>query len=538
MSENTNISQLLDGNNPHKQLLEQTRQLVNKWEPTGLLEGIDSETKRSGMAVLLENQANQLVTEASQVGTASNNEQWSGVALPLVRRIFGELAAQDFVSVQPMNLPSGLIFYLDFRYGTDQSNFDANQNVHGVTSASGDATEGLYGAGKFGYSINDSSETINTGSYTTASVSFSDVDFEPTLSSSLSDLRKVTVAQSVFTNPDLDGVRAFEISGSAGSEISVAYPAYTKTSGTNIVFIVDPATPTGADAFGNKSVELVFKYHKAPTDTTRGDFEATASGTGAESDAGIPEIDIALRSIAIVAKTRKLKAVWTPELAQDLNAYHSVDAEAELTSLLSEYISMEIDLEILDMLLAGATAKTERWSAFIGREYESSSDSFKNVATNASAYTKGEWFQTLGNKIQSVSNAIHQKTLRGGANFIVISPETATILESIPGYATTSDGDTTSSYAMGVQKVGLLNNRFNVYKNPYMTENQILVGFRGSNFLETGAVYSPYVPLIMTPLVYDPTNFTPRKGVMTRYAKKMVRNEFYGKVVVADVDKV
>tara|TARA_R100001460_G_scaffold16932_2_gene36804 strand:- start:3558 stop:5174 length:1617 start_codon:yes stop_codon:yes gene_type:complete len=538
MSDINNISQLLDGNNPHKQLLEQTRQLVDKWEPTGLLEGIDAETKRSGMAVLLENQANQLVTEASSVGTAANNEQWSGVALPLVRRIFGELAAQDFVSVQPMNLPSGLIFYLDFRYGTDQSNFDANDNVHGVTSASGDATEGLYGAGKFGYSINDTSVTINTGSYSTASVSFADVDFEPSLSSSLTNLRKVTVAKSVFSGGDFDGIRAFEISGSAGSELDAAYPAYTKTSGANLVFVVDPATPTGADAFGNKSVELVFKYHKAPTDTTRGDFEATASGTGAESDAGIPEIDIALRSIAIVAKTRKLKAVWTPELAQDLNAYHSVDAEAELTSLLSEYISMEIDLEILDMLLAGATAKTERWSAFVGREYESSSTSFKNTATNASAYTKGEWFQTLGNKIQSVSNAIHQKTLRGGANFIVISPETATILESIPGYATTSDGAVDSSYAMGVQKVGLLNNRFNVYKNPYMQENQILCGFRGSNFLETGAVYSPYVPLIMTPLVYDPTNFTPRKGVMTRYAKKMVRSEFYGKVIVADVDKV
>ena len=538
MSDIKNINQLLDGNNPHKQLLEQTRQLVSKWEPTGLLEGIDSETQRSGMAVLLENQANQLVTESSSVGTAANNEQWSGVALPLVRRIFGELAAQDFVSVQPMNLPSGLIFYLDFRYGTNQSNFDVNQNVHGVTSASGDATEGLYGAGKFGYSVNDASVTINTGSYSTASVSFADVDFEPSLSSSLTNLRKVTVAQSVFTNPDLDGIRAYEISGSAGSELDAAYPAYTKKSGANLVFVVDPTTPTGADAFGNKSVELVFKYHKAPTDTTRGDFEATASGTGAESDAGIPEIDIALRSIAIVAKTRKLKAVWTPELAQDLNAYHSVDAEAELTSLLSEYISMEIDLEILDMLIAGASAKTENWSAFVGREYESSSTSFKNTATNASAYTKGEWFQTLGNKIQSVSNAIHQKTLRGGANFIVISPETATILESIPGYATTSDGAVDSSYAMGVQKVGLLNNRFNVYKNPYMQENQILVGFRGSNFLETGAVYSPYVPLIMTPLVYDPTNFTPRKGVMTRYAKKMVRSEFYGKVIVADVDKV
>jgi len=534
MSDINNISQLLDGNNPHKQLLEQTRQLVDKWEPTGLLEGIDAETKRSGMAVLLENQANQLVTEASQVGTGSNTEQWSGVALPLVRRIFGELAAQDFVSVQPMNLPSGLIFYLDFRYGTDQSNFDANQNVHGVTSASGDATEGLYGAGKFGYSINDTTLTVTTSSFSTSSVNFSDVDFEPTLSSSFSNLKQVIIATSAFTNPDSDGVRAFEVANASSDgndqALDAYYPAYNALTGSNYRFIVDPAELT---AFTGS---LSFKYHKAPTDTTRGDFEATASGTSAESDAGIPEIDIALRSIAIVAKTRKLKAVWTPELAQDLNAYHSVDAEAELTSLLSEYISMEIDLEILDMLIAGASAKTERWSAFVGREYEGGL--FKNTATNASAYTKGEWFQTLGNKIQSVSNAIHQKTLRGGANFIVISPETATILESIPGYATTSDGAVDSSYAMGVQKVGLLNNRFNVYKNPYMQENQILCGFRGSNFLETGAVYSPYVPLIMTPLVYDPTNFTPRKGVMTRYAKKMVRSEFYGKVVVADVDKV
>ena len=164
---------------------------------------------------------------------------------------------------------------------------------------------------------------------------------------------------------------------------------------------------------------------------------------------------------------------------------------------------------------------------------------FAESSGASNAYTKGEWFQTLGNKIQSVSNAIHQKTLRGGANFIVVSPEVATILESIPGYATASDGDVSAnSYAMGVQKAGLLNNRYTVYKNPYQFENVILVGFRGSNFLETGAVYAPYVPLIMTPLVYDPKNFTPRKGVMTRYAKEVVRPEFYGKVIVADVDQV
>jgi hypothetical protein len=226
-------------------------------------------------------------------------------------------------------------------------------------------------------------------------------------------------------------------------------------------------------------------------------------------------------------------------LAQDLNAYHSVDAEAELTSMLSEYISMEIDLEILDMLMANADAKTERWSARPAYEYNASTGLFAETSANASAYTKGTWFQTLGNKLQSVSNTIHQKTLRGGANFMVVSPETATIIESIPGYASTATGDATNQqWAMGVQKVGLLNNRFTVYKNPYMHENVILMGFRGSNFLETGAVYAPYVPLIMTPLVYDPTNFTPRKGVMTRYAKKIVRPEFYGKVIVADVNYV
>ena len=235
----------------------------------------------------------------------------------------------------------------------------------------------------------------------------------------------------------------------------------------------------------------------------------------------------------------KLKAVWTPELAQDLNAYHSIDAEAELTSMLSEYISLEIDLEILDMLFLNTNAKQEKWSARVGYEYDSVNTEFVESSGASNAYTKGDWFQTLGNKIQSVSNAIHQKTLRGGANFIVVSPETATILESIPGYATGADGDAnTNQFAMGVQKVGAINNRYTVYKNPYMLENSILVGFRGSNFLETGAVYAPYVPMIMTPLVYDPKNFTPRKGVMTRYAKKMVRPEFYGKIYVKDLNAI
>ena len=547
------IEKLMDGYNPHRQRMEETRGLVKKWEPTGLLEGIQEEQRVHGMAVLLENQARQLIDESSHTGTASNSEEWSGVALPLVRKIFGELSAQEFVSVQPMNLPSGLIFYLDFKYGTAQAGFTSGTEVFGKTSGSGDPTDGLYGAGKFAYSSNDfSTSTLTTSSanvaagsttYQTGSVTLDDIDFEPDLSASVATgnrtdngLSKLTVAVSSMTNPDLEGIRAFEVSGSGFDEY---FPAYTSLNAaeTEISFIVrNSITGDVVNAVG-----AVVNYHKQPTDVTRGDFEATKTQTdaNAETDIDIPEIDIQMRSIPIVAKTRKLKAVWTPELAQDLNAYHSVDAEAELTSLLSEYVTMEIDLEILDMLRLNALAKTERWSARVGFEFDSVENTFKESSGASNAYTKNDWFQTLGNKIQSVSNAIHQKTLRGGANFIVVSPETATILESIPGYATSSDGDaTTNSYAMGVQKAGLLNNRFTVYKNPYQFENTILVGFRGSNFLETGAVYAPYVPLIMTPLVYDPTNFTPRKGVMTRYAKEIVRPEFYGKVIVADVNFV
>ena len=318
-----------------------------------------------------------------------------------------------------------------------------------------------------------------------------------------------------MSNHDLEGIRAFRISGSA---ILDYFPQYTTANATNtqITFVVSAsAVPVNA----------VVTFQKQPTSTTRGDFEDQGSNLD------IPEINLELRSESIVAKTRKLKAVWTPEFAQDLNAYHSIDAEAELTSMLSEYISQEIDLEILDMLIKNAQT-TERWSARIGRVFDAATSTFGDYGTNqaaASAYNQQSWFQTLGTKIQKVSNTIHQKTLRGGANFLVCSPQVATILESMPGYAVDGEG---MKFAMGVQKVGQLNGRITVYKNPYMLENQILIGFRGSQFLETGAVYAPYIPLVMTPLVYDPTNFTPRKGVMTRYAKKLVRPEFYGLIQI------
>ena len=207
---------------------------------------------------------------------------------------------------------------------------------------------------------------------------------------------------------------------------------------------------------------------------------------------------------------------------------------------------MEIDLEILDMLIRSADT-IEGWSAKVGRDMEVSSNTTAGGATNVTLsrsdntggvyYTKMSWFQTLGIKLQKVSNLIHQKTLRGGANFMVVSPKVSTILESIPGFAADSPGDQ-NKYAMGVQKIGAINSRYTVYKNPYMTENIILMGYKGSQFLETGAVFAPYIPLIMTPLVYDPNSFTPRKGIMTRYAKKMVRPDFYGKVFISDLNEL
>jgi hypothetical protein len=452
------------------------------------------------------------------------------------------------------------------------------------------AVRGLYGQGAYAYSIRPvsssaitltkSTSATNTGN-TIQTASWNDVQFDADLSASAAakKLFKVILnhsdnvtsgiaANGYMYNVDLNAVRSFNlIQGSATptalASSGLVLNTYSKAINTGSlsnpfyqsVYIVSASN----SAFGGASSKVKLIYSLQPTDNLRGDFEAgktagEGSGTSGnvatqsiDTDISIPEVNLVLNSEPIVAKTRKLKAVWTPELAQDLNAYHSIDAEAELTALLSEYVSMEIDLEILDMLneaVEGVT--TEAWSAQIGVEFSKGLNATTgeaiftrnaNSSPNRTAYVKSTWFQTLGNKIQKVSNTIQKLTLRGGANFLVVSPDVATILESIPGYVVNTDGDQ-AKFAMGVSRVGSFASRFQVYKNPYMTDNVVLVGFRGNNFLETGAVYAPYIPLIQTPLVYDPVNFTPRRGVMTRYAKKVVRPEFYGKVIIGDLDTV
>ena len=567
------LNSLLESANPYQSLQSDAARLASKWEKTGLLEGLDG-THKNNMGIILENQAKQLVVEQSSTGGGAASSgtfqsqtgvniggQWAGVDLPLVRKVFGQISAQEFVSVQPMNLPSGLVFYLDFQYGSAKTPFNSGDSLYGNRNADnlpfGNTNEGgLYGSGRFGYSVQNTQSNIDMVAGDFTSATWDQVNFNSTYSASVAagTYWAVTVATSSLAVGDFEGVKGFNIftgslsaaviTGSDGSVAGAQLSEFTDyDGGADVTFIVTKsAFAEGANVDGTSSVWV--NYQLQPTDKNRGDFEAGNSVPNSFNDEEqdccpdqvIPEINIQMQSSAIVAKTRKLKAVWTPEFAQDLNAYHALDAEAELTSILSEYISLEIDLEILSMLIDSAAAGVENWSAVNNQAITGTGAAI--VQSDLGFYnSQGQWFQTLGTKIQKLSNIIHQKTLRGGANFLVCSPTVATILESIPGFAADSDGDAAKmNYAFGVQKVGAINARQKVYKNPYMTANQILLGYRGGQFLESGAVFAPYIPLIMTPLVYDPDTFVPRKGLLTRYAKKMVRPEFYGIINVAGLN--
>jgi hypothetical protein len=559
------IQSLLESANPWKSLQSDAAKLSSKWNKTGLLEGL-SNVDANNMSLLLENQAKQLVMEQSDTGGGSSagsfsvgqSENWAGIALPLVRKVFAQIAAKEFVSVQPMSMPSGLVFFLDFQYGTNKTPFTAGGSLYGTRNPTGEfpfATPapvgGLYGTGRFTYSTNQFSASATVASGSVVSASNANVNFDSNYSASVAagQIHAVTLisASNALPSFDLDAVRGFILlSGSgAGNSITAAnnlqqFTSFDYTNNT-ITFYISGAA---GNAVYNAGDTYLVEYNKATqmSPYNVGDFEDSSSFAVPNAESAttivIPEINVKMQSQAITAKTKKLKAVWTPEFSQDLAAYQNIDAEAEVTNIMSEYISMEIDLEILDMLIEDAAAGTEYWSTVNNNVYNPLTNAFV-VQTSGFYNTQGQWFQTLGTKIQKLSNKIHQLTLRGGANFIVTSPTVATVLESIPGFASNNNGDAAQmEYAFGVQKAGQLNGRYTVYKNPYMTENIMLLGYRGSQFLEAGAVFAPYVPLIMTPLVYDPDTFTPRKGLLTRYAKKMLRPEFYGKIYIQGLNTI
>lgn len=583
--------------------------LTTKWERTGLLEGLPK-ARKATMARLLENQAASLLSEAS---TTSDITGFQNVAFPIVRRVFAGLIANELVSVQPMSLPSGLLFYLDYRFDTKKAGNQLDQATDFATGGSlfGDQTApGVENLGTGGFYNLGSSfsmrEVVGTGSYTftLASATAGDVNFDPDicppgLSSSAvigttdnggpKGYYVVTVASILPVGGDmanaLQGNNEFKqwvpvstaslpapvtptvvvngLTGSDGVPVRLGMPGnavgdYTfyrrftkKSSATALSFIVSSSVAVAhIVSTGSYTCRMSFPVGAQLNQVT--DANGKAAGTltldAYESDMAIaptppiPELDFTIKSVAVTANSRKLKAKWTPELAQDLAAYQNLDAEVELTQVLSEAIALEIDREILGDLLYNATGANFFWSRIPGN--------FVRKDTGAAATKQGgaaitftgtvrEWYETLIETVIDVANNIHRKTLRGAANFMVTSPDVATILEASVLYKPVLSMDPKETmFSVGTEKVGSLNNRFTVYKDPYFPRNKILLGYKGGSFLETGYVYAPYVPLIVTPTIYAPEDFTPRKGVMTRYAKKMVRSDFYGTVTVMDLNVI
>jgi len=606
--------------------------LVEKWSRTGLLRGLES-NKREVMAQLLENQAAQVIKESNSLSTGGGAvtssgqiQGFSNIAFPIVRRVFGGLVANELVSIQPMSLPSGLIFYLDYTYGSNvggdagaglsnSSTFETYQRGQSIyNNPSGKAVQtgslaagGMYDLVNVGYtkvhsmSLGVSGSNLNVGAWTgaseawtvggivAASTDFSGtnarmMNFDPQVETDL-ELNSLdvcfvhfTVAQILAAIPKGDFLAVEQIAifgfGSAGGVSqwgqdyqsglgvlnlrrlnkrgnwngSVFTPA--PMNGDSIQFVVKL---TNGGAICGTGSTAINKISMAITDALSVDSTSGATVTipsfetdfGSTPSPAIPEIDIKIESIPITATTRKLRARWSPELAQDLNAYHSMDAEVELTSILSEQIALEIDREILNDLVTQANGAVMYWSRAPGRFVNKLTGAPQTLASSLSigpqfTGTVREWYETLVETVIDVANTIHRKTLRGSANFIVTSPDVCTIFESSvlykPKFSIDGEGQVGSPFTIGAEAVGTVSNRFTVYKDPYFPRNRLLVGYKGGSYLETGYVYSPYVPLIVTPTIFAPEDFTPRKGVMTRYGKKMVRSDFYGVVTILDMN--
>ena len=573
--------------------------LLSKWEKTGLLEGLDNDRSRSSMARLLENQAKELLREGSTM-SAGDVEGFAAVAFPIVRRVFAGLIANDLVSVQPMSLPSGLIFFLDFTFSgdlggtegaiTDRFGNLANKSIYGtdrvaaqitggvnLVSSSGADLSGPRTVSARGYAYGSPTGSVSSAAGAATAVIKSTVDGSTSQKGlpsihNMSDANKklieydadllalsgsgtdyqvavIDLRKSEYdtAQADFNNLGAFTISASAASAslgkgggfeqvrrltrvVPESEAATTSGEAVRVVYVrVSGAVQaTSVDAAVVAEVPIVDDFIAGgPVGSVLAD-----ATWGLENSADIPEIDIKVDSIAVTAQTKKLKAKWTPELGQDLNAYHNLDAEVELTSILSEQVALEIDREILGDLVGGATAATYYWSRSPGLFVSKTTGEEIGANTKAPDFTGtvSEWYETLVETINDVSAQIHRKTLRGGANFVVCGPEVANILEFTAGFRAnvTADAETGS---IGAVNVGSLSKKFDVIVDPYFLRNVILVGRRGNSFLESGYVYAPYVPLQTTPTIFGVEDFVPRKGVMTRYAKKMVRPDMYGLVV-------
>src|SRR6056300_774261 len=558
---------------------------INKWDKLGFLDGLKGHLKEN-VAQLYENQASHLINEAAN---ASDSGSFETVVFPIVRRVFSKLLANDIVSVQAMNLPIGKLFYFVPKIQSANANGNAGEHYKpfGAPGGPSSSTTGysstdknLYDrfyegatpnsdpAGLFDYSKGRYSEVTKAlvnyrwdGSQLVQAANTSADTYYS------GEQRSIIVVLSGFSSdgagkligPDGNAMDTEEFLSSLEVRSSGDTPYYnfnvvTQKYGKGIVQYGSkqstsfPSTGPGGsydnicDAEGKIYLDIDTSTPVAIGTTTSTDgysgttFGAALSATAPAFEAtyriyetlefedAIGEVSFDLEAVTVSVTERKLRAQWSPELAQDVSAFHNIDAEAELTALLSEQVAAEIDREILRDLRKGA-AWTLRW------DY----DGWRRLNTNSTAYNQKDWNQTLITAINQISAQIHKSTLRGGANWIVVSSEISAIFDDLEYFHVSNAAPDQDQYNMGIERVGTLSGRYQVYRDPYFPPNTVLLGHKGSSLLDTGYVYAPYVPLQLTPTMYNPFNFTPFKGIMTRYAKKMVNNRFYGKITVDGV---
>lgn len=530
---------------------------IKKWDDLGFLEGLEGHQK-DNIAQLYENQASHLINEAA-VSDASGS--FETVVFPIIRRVFSKLLANDIVSVQAMNLPIGKLFY--FVPKIQDRNSGAHREPYGMPG-NADASDAGYGAnqrnlydrfyeegdaateGLFDYSKGEFSEITLTAH---AFVTFADgIATESTVALAADGASVIIVAtgftkagQGKIAGPNGNEMDTEEFLASLevikGSD-SLPFNIVTQKYGKGIVEYGQKGTgitgkfPDICDEEGKIFINVDLQTYSAGSGfadsglgAVPGDFTLTyRQYSSLEFEDAIGEVSFDLESVTVSVTERKLRASWSPELAQDVSAFHNIDAEAELTALLSEQIAAEVDREILRDLRKGA-AWNLKW------DYNEWKYGGANNAT-LQGYTQKDWNQTLITKINQLSAQIHKTTLRGGANWIVVSSEVSAVFDDLEYFHVSNAGAEQDQYNMGIEKVGTLAGRYQVYRDPYFPAGKVLVGHKGKSLLDAGYIYAPYVPLQLTPTMYNPFNFTPIKGIMTRYAKKMVNNRYFGVINV------
>jgi hypothetical protein len=470
--------------------------LTEKWNP--FLKGIDNKHVREVTAVLLENVSQDLqkINEDSGTMTPAVGE-FTKFVFPIVRRVWPNLIANNLVSVQPMTAPVGAIFYLEYQAGSNKGGWVAGQNF----------IQNLPDTNYSGSQITNETEGIAKDGVTVFS---SGLQWQPVVPSSVTITINDTTVITAIDDGNGNLVNPTGKTGiAAGSVINYQ-------SG---VFTINLTAATGKDA----TVTAVYQYNN-------------------EFNSQVPTMNINISMFPVQAQTRKVKALWSAEAADDLRAFHGIDAEAELVTGVASEIALEVDREILYDLLnsvAGATnPNTTGWTATVP----------------STVWADVYWIRSLLTQITYVSQQVHKRTLRGPANWIVTSPSVASLflqlathgdfrpVYSAEGTPLGSPIEQSGVPGYGIYKLGVLQNRWTVYVDPYMSENPtatgtnvsgtILIGLKGASFLDTGYVYAPYIPLQVTPTFLDPSDFSFRKGLRTRYAKRLMNSDFFGSVVV------